>query len=119
MPIMLPKGNEPESRGLIRRGWSRGQHLARLLGGKQLREMLLSVLLTCLSRLADFCADTLPFVIFVILDCAHEGLALILSKLGIVHILVPMLLNTTFRSCWESLGNLRPAITRVPHLFQP
>jgi len=40
--------------------------------------------------------DCLPLVVLILLDGIHEGLAFILGELGIVHVLVPVLLDTAF-----------------------
>lgn len=93
--------------------------LTGLLGRKEIRKMFFSILLACLCRLANFLANRLPFIILIILNCVKQRLALILSKFCVVHILIPMFLDTTFGSCGESLGNLCPAVAGVPHLLQP
>lgn len=94
------------------------------------REMLLRILLASLGRLADLGADGLPLVVLVLLDGVHEGGALlfvlisicylpnhvtsigvkkvganylILSKLGVMHVLVPMLLDGAFGTGRKSL----------------
>lgn len=103
--------------------------------------MLLGVLLAGLGGLANLLADNLPLAVLVFLDGVKKGLALILGELGVVHILVPMLLHTTFRTRGESLthklaagpwlyipgtvleitylGDLSPALARVTHLLEP
>ena len=70
---------------------------------EQLGKVLLGVLLTGLGRLPDLLADRLPLVVLVVLDRVHECLAVVLGKLGIVHVLVPVLLDTAFRSRGECL----------------
>src|SRR5690606_16123557 len=59
---------------------------------EELREVLLGVLLAGLGRLADLLANGLPLVVLVLLDRRHQSLALVFRKLGVVHVLVPVLL---------------------------
>lgn len=41
-----------------------------------------------LSWFANFLANSLPFVVLVILDGTEKRLALVFGKLGVVHVLV-------------------------------
>lgn len=80
--------------------------------------MLLGVLLAGLGGLANLLADNLPLAVLVFLDGVEKGLALILGELSVVHILVPMLLHTAFRTRGESLGDFSPALACVTHLLE-
>jgi hypothetical protein len=47
------------------------------------------------------------------------GGELVFSKLGVMHVLVPMFLNTPLGALRERLGDLAPAIALVAHLLEP
>lgn len=79
---------------------------ALLLRREHIGEVLFSILLACLGRLADLLADRLPFVVLVLLDRTKQGGALILGKFSIVHIFVPVLLDTALGAGGESLANM-------------
>lgn len=89
-------------------------------------KMLLGILLACLCRLANLLPDDLPLVVLVLLDRTHQRCALhdftvstlgkghlrsaraaylVLGKLCVVHILVPVFLDTALGSRWEGLRN--------------
>lgn len=81
--------------------------------------MFFGILFACLGRLADLLANNLPLVILVLLDRVQQRLALVLSKLGIVHVLVPVLLDRSLCPGGECLGDLSPAVSRISHLLEP
>lgn len=80
--------------------------------------MLLGVLLASLCGLANLLSDNLPLVVLVLLDSTHQRRALILGKLCVMHVLVPVFLDTAFCPQWKGLGYLSPAGAPIPHLFQ-
>lgn len=81
--------------------------------------MLFGVLLAGLGRFADLLANHLPFIIFVLFNGVQQRLTLVLSKLGIMHVLVPVLLHRAFCSRRESLRDLCPTVSRISHLLKP
>lgn len=81
--------------------------------------MFLRILLAGFGGFSNFLADRLPFVILILLDGIHQGLALIFGEFSIMHILVPVLLHRAFSASGESLRDLSPAVSRVAHLLQP
>ena len=91
---------------------------ARLRGTEEIGEVLLCILFAGLGRFSNFLANSLPLIILVVFDGTEQSLALILSELGIVHVLVPVLLDAAFSTSRECLSNLCPTVSRVPHLFQ-
>merc|ERR1719282_1537748 len=93
------------------------------LKSKSYASLLFSELLACLGGLANLLADHLPLVVLVVFDCLEqrstEAADLIFSKVGVVHILVPMFLHAPFCSRWKSFGDLAPATARLPQRLQP
>lgn len=65
--------------------------------------MFFGVLFTSLGGLANLLANDLPLLVLVLLDGVEQGLAFVLGKFCVVHILVPMLLDTAFCACREGL----------------
>jgi len=82
-------------------------------------EILFGVLLAGLGWLANLLSDHFPFVCFVFFDSIEKSLALILSKFCIMHVLVPVLLHTSFRSARECLCYICPAVASFPHILKP
>lgn len=82
-------------------------------------EMLLRILLTRFCRFSDLLADDLPFALVVLFDRGKKGGALVFREFGIVHVLVPVLLDTTLCPLREGLCDLAPRVPLVPHLLEP
>jgi hypothetical protein len=106
---IVPSRTTPQRQGpeLFGRSTHRFAALALLWATKEIGEMLLGVLLTSLQRielvtatkathsidtdfcrLANFCSDSLPLIVLILLNCIGQSLALVLSKLSVVHILI-------------------------------
>lgn len=92
--------------------------LPRLRWRKQFWEVFFGKLLTCLSRLLYFLSNDLPFAVLVLLDRIEKRGALVTIKLGIMHVLIPVLLNAALGAIGKRLGNLCPTVALVPHLFE-
>lgn len=82
-------------------------------------EVLFGILFACFCRLSDFLAYFLPLVVVVLFDSVEERRTFVLSEFRIVHILVPVLLDTSFRSTRKGLCDLCPAAASISHSLQP
>jgi len=82
-------------------------------------KILFGILFTSLGGLADFRSDHLPLVRLVFLNSIEESLTLVFRKLCIVHILIPVLLDTSLGSVWECLCYFCPTVSSIPHVLQP
>jgi hypothetical protein len=80
--------------------------------------MFFGVLLASLGRLPDLLPNHLPLVVLVLLDCVQQRLTLVLCKFCIMHVLVPMLFDGSFRAGGESFGDFCPAVASISHLLQ-